>query len=90
MRHTGKRVLRRCALVLSGFLALAAGVAWLAMQPGPRSSRSFDKGRNGIWIGHQWYTGYRVRTGEPLTAPEFACKPVCSRAWRATSTATAC
>jgi hypothetical protein len=42
-------------------------LAWIAWQPEPSSSRLFDKGRNGIWIGHQWYTGVEVRTGRAVT-----------------------
>ena len=42
----------------------------LLLVPTPPASRSFDMGRNGIWIGHQWYTGRHVRTGSPVPAAE--------------------
>jgi hypothetical protein len=44
-------------------LAGAAAIAWWVWQPSPRSSRKFDRGLNGLWVGHQWYTGKRVRGG---------------------------
>ena len=50
-------------------LVLAASLL-LVVPPAPAPSRSFDTGRNGIWIGHQWYTGRNVKTGKPVPAAE--------------------
>ena len=41
----------------------------LVVPPAP-APRSFDTGRNGIWIGHQWYTGRHVKTGKPVPVVE--------------------
>jgi hypothetical protein len=45
-------------------------VAYSVWDPGPSTSQCFDKGTNGIWIGHQWYSGYNVRTGAPVSIYE--------------------
>jgi hypothetical protein len=47
--------------------AIFAFVAYLLWDPGPETSLCFDNGSNGLWIGHQWYTGYNVRTGQPVS-----------------------
>jgi hypothetical protein len=52
-------------LSLFAIAALATG-AWWWWQPSPRSERRFDRGLNGLWVGHQWYTGRRVRGGALL------------------------
>lgn len=52
-------------------LMLMPAVAWIAWQPYPRSGPSFDRGRNGLWIGHRWYTGFEVRTGHPVAGSEL-------------------
>lgn len=54
---------RRLLLLL---VLLVLPLAWLAWSPGPDTDQRFDRGRNGLWIGHQWYTGRHVRTGEPI------------------------
>jgi hypothetical protein len=41
--------------------------AYVTSDPGPQTSQCFDKGLNGLWIGHQWYTGYNVKTGRPVS-----------------------
>ena len=51
------------------FLLLTTALLLLVPSP-PAPNRSFDAGRNGIWIGHQWYTGRNVRTGRPVPAAE--------------------
>jgi hypothetical protein len=62
---------RNKALSRMAGIALAAAVmvaaAYMAWEPGPSTSFCFDKGTNGIWIGHQWYTGYTVKTGAPVS-----------------------
>lgn len=52
-------------------LLLLLLTALLVLAPSnPNAGRSFDTGRNGIWIGHQWYTGRHVKTGRPVPARE--------------------
>ncbi len=59
---------RLLALIL---LCLGISIAALALwDPSPSSERRFDRGTNGIWLGHKWYTGRGVRTGEPVTPNE--------------------
>ncbi len=60
-----KPEVRRAAkgLLLLITLAVAGALAWRIWQPLPRSERRFDRGLNGLWVGHQWYTGRSVRGG---------------------------
>ncbi|HEX2610385.1 MAG TPA: hypothetical protein VHK68_05190 [Gemmatimonadales bacterium] len=51
-------------------LAFALLLAIPGESPHRSASRSFVPGRNGIWIGHQWYTGRNVQTGAPVSAAE--------------------
>jgi len=51
----------------AALLAAAVVVAALAWDPRPDTLRSFDRGTNGLWLGHRWFTGVGVRTGEPVT-----------------------
>lgn len=51
-----------------GVLA-AALILW---DPAPETERRFDRRQNGVWLGHKWYTGRYVRTGEPVSANELA------------------
>jgi hypothetical protein len=37
----------------------------------PNTQHSFDSATNGIWIGHRWYTGREVRSGELVPAGEI-------------------
>ncbi len=60
-------VARRAILAAVG---LAFGVGFLLIlwwDPLPHTAQSFDVGRNGIWLGHQWYTGRSVRDGSLVT-----------------------
>jgi hypothetical protein len=56
--------------------ALVAGMIVVAMllywfwNPGPSSMIAFDKKTNGIWVGHQWFTGKNVKTGDSVTVAE--------------------
>jgi len=54
-------------VVLMGFGA-AAVLLW---DPSPATERRFDHARNGIWLGHKWYTGRGVRTAEPVLPIEL-------------------
>jgi hypothetical protein len=53
-------------------LAAACVGAWLAWSPLPRTEQRFDRGRNGLWVGHQWYTGHHVRGGGAISTDERA------------------
>lgn len=60
------RVIRLVALViLSGILA------WLLWNPYAATEQRFDRGRNGLWVGHKWYTGVGVRSDVPLEEAEL-------------------
>jgi len=37
----------------------------------PKSQRSFDTATNGIWMGHRWYTGREVGTGNRVPEAEI-------------------
>ncbi|MCP4545773.1 MAG: hypothetical protein GY835_04830, partial [bacterium] len=52
-------------------LMILPAVAWFVWKPYPRSVISFDQGRNGLWIGHRWYTGFEVPTGRPVADSEL-------------------
>jgi hypothetical protein len=43
----------------------------VALQTYPRSELSFDTGSNGLWVGHRWYTGREVSTGERVPEIEL-------------------
>jgi hypothetical protein len=65
MRHRNKLIL----LLTAG--CIASAVIWyIAWNPGPAGTQRYDRRTNGIWIGHQWYTGKNVRTGAPVSAEE--------------------
>jgi hypothetical protein len=55
------------ALVIAAAVLATAYILW---DPGPSSTLCFDKGTNGLWIGHQWYTGRKVQTGAPVSVYE--------------------
>lgn len=60
------RAIRLVALViLSGILA------WLLWNPYAATEQRFDRGRNGLWVGHKWYTGREVRSDAPLEESEL-------------------
>ncbi len=61
--------LRLLALLL--FLAGAYVTALVLWDPFPSSEFRFDRGTNGIWLGHKWYTGHEVRSGEPVPPSEL-------------------
>ena len=48
----------------------AALVAWLIWDPAAVTDQRFDRGRNGLWVGHQWYTGTKVGSGDPVPEDE--------------------
>src|SRR6187401_1341393 len=53
-------------LLLPAGLVLCGALAWLLWQPSPRSEQKFDRGLNGVWVGHQWYSGRKVRSGDAI------------------------
>ena len=63
------RILRLIAwlFTLMG-LGAAAALLW---DPSPTTERRFDQERNGIWLGHKWYTGHGVRTAKPVLPIEL-------------------
>ncbi|MFC1452233.1 exosortase K [Verrucomicrobiota bacterium] len=59
----------RLALALP-CIALPA-LAYMVCDFRPSTDTGFDKGRNGLWTGRQWYTGSNVRTGMPVSRGEL-------------------
>jgi len=49
--------------LLVALAAICGAVVWLRH---PIGDTGFDTGSNGLWLGHRWYTGREVRTGEPV------------------------
>jgi hypothetical protein len=62
---------RRVVLLTLLVVGCAGLVALLFWDPYPDSQRSFDRGRNGIWLGHRWYTGRDVNTDAPVSPSEI-------------------
>ena len=63
----------RRALLSAGLLVLlAVGFSLPFWGVHPSSERSHDRGTNGLWIGHRWYSGRDVRTNAPVTDAEIA------------------
>jgi hypothetical protein len=58
---------------LLAFVALAAAIGLFVavVHIYPNSQDSFDAATNGIWVGHRWYTGHEVRTGDPVPESEI-------------------
>ncbi|MBW2494816.1 MAG: hypothetical protein JRE43_08690 [Deltaproteobacteria bacterium] len=52
-------------------LALAMALFVAANHIYPDSQHSFDSSTNGIWVGHRWYTGREVRSGDPVPSSEI-------------------
>ena len=42
----------------------------LLWDPRPNTTDSFDRGKNGLWLGHKWYTGFGVRSGQAVKPEE--------------------
>lgn len=68
MERKGRRV-RRIALFGLGIILLTIAGAFHETPP-PPAGRQRLPDRNGLWIGHQWYTGRNVRTGAPVPEAE--------------------
>jgi len=52
---------------------LAAAIALFAatIHTYPQTQHKFDSSTNGIWVGHRWYTGREVRSGDPVSDSEI-------------------
>ena len=61
-------LLRWLGLAVTAIAAAALG--WLLWNPYAATEQRFDRGRNGLWVGHQWYTGQNVRSAEPVSDSE--------------------
>ncbi|MFP8878547.1 MAG: hypothetical protein VCE43_03325 [Myxococcota bacterium] len=67
MRISGNWKIWTPLLIVAAIVSIA--VAWLS---DPVGSTSFDTGTNGLWIGHKWYTGREVRTGDSVPPEDIA------------------
>jgi hypothetical protein len=54
---------------LAGFLAAVA--FWIIWEPHPKTEARFDRGLNGLWAGHKWFTGVSVRRNEPVSEADL-------------------
>ncbi|MDG2334607.1 MAG: hypothetical protein P8Q97_10320 [Myxococcota bacterium] len=61
---------RRIAILLLLFFGVC-GLLLALWDPTPRTDTRFDRGINGIWLGHKWYTGKGVRTGDLVSQVEL-------------------
>jgi len=52
-------------------LATATALLVAAVHIYPTSQHSFDSATNGIWVGHRWYTGREVRSGDRVPESEI-------------------
>jgi hypothetical protein len=52
-------------------VSLSGILAWLLWNPYAATEQRFDRGRNGLWVGHKWYTGREVRSEAPLDEGEL-------------------
>jgi len=52
-------------------LATAIALSLAAYHTYPQSRHDFDSASNGIWIGHRWYTGREVRSGDLVSESEI-------------------
>jgi len=52
-------------------LAMAIVLFIAAIHIYPSSQHNFDSSTNGIWVGHRWYTGREVRSGDLVPASEI-------------------
>ncbi len=57
-----------CTLAL---LAMGIALFVAVVHVYPQSQRSFDSTTNGVWVGHRWYTGHEVRSGDPVAESEI-------------------
>ncbi|MBN1603874.1 MAG: hypothetical protein JW915_19845 [Chitinispirillaceae bacterium] len=67
--HLKKKKLLWAGYILSGLVLIFSIVYWL-WKPGPSSTISYDKKTNGIWAGHQWFSGKAVKSGDSVTILE--------------------
>jgi hypothetical protein len=65
-----QRLVSRLLIVVAGLFTLSFVTLMLAWDPRPVTTKSYDAGLNGLWIGHRWYTGVGVRDGEPVSVEE--------------------
>ena len=52
-------------------LAIAIALFMAAIHIYPQSQHSFDSSTNGIWVGHRWYTGREVHSGDRVSESEI-------------------
>jgi hypothetical protein len=65
------RIAKAWKLGMLAALALAAALFGAVWHTYPNTERRFDTAHNGIWIGHRWYTGREVRSGERVPESEI-------------------
>ncbi len=59
-------------ILILALLATAIALVVAVVHVYPQSQHSFDSATNGIWVGHRWYTGREVRSGDRVPESEIA------------------
>jgi hypothetical protein len=59
------------AALFFGSVACLVILVYSLWNPGKATENSFDIGNNGLWVGHQWLTGYNVKTRLPVSVSEL-------------------
>jgi len=58
-------------ILILALLATAIALVVAIVHVYPKSQHSFDSATNGIWVGHRWYTGREVRSGDRVPESEI-------------------
>ena len=66
-RRSRWRKIRRSVGALLALFVVALVVAVLVWNPYPSGEQRYDRGENGLWLGHKWFSGRDVRSGTPVT-----------------------
>ena len=76
-RDPALKIRKLWLIAATAMLALAIAVFAAVFHTYPNSERGFDTAANGIWVGHRWYTGREVRSGDRV--PESEIEPLVAR-----------
>jgi len=71
MRDLALKIGKTWQILAFAMLATAIALFLAVFHAYPKSQRSFDTAANGIWVGHRWYTGREVRSGDRVPESEI-------------------
>jgi hypothetical protein len=57
-------------LSVGALIAALLVICYALWDPSPSTGACFNRNRNGLWLGHSWYTGFDVKTRKPVTLAE--------------------